>query len=71
MERWDQLLQLLGVHKDKLKRYFTIITLQREIEILSVTIMAQQQELDTFEPASHLLDARRSCRNSSCRSLRY
>ena len=55
MERWDQLLQLLGVHKDKFKRYCTIITLQREIETLSVTIMAQQQELDTFEPGSHLL----------------
>jgi len=31
MERWDQLLLLLGVHKDKLERYCTIITLQREI----------------------------------------
>ena len=56
MERWDQLLQLLGVHKDKLKRCCTIITLKKEIEILSVTIMALQQELDTFEPGSHLLD---------------
>ena len=56
MERWDQLLQLLGVHKDKLKRCCTIITLKKEIEILSVTIMALQQELGTFEPGSHLLD---------------
>ena len=56
MESWDQLLQLLGVHKDKLERYCTVITLQKEIDILSVTIMALQQELDTFEPGSHLLD---------------
>ena len=56
MERWDQLLGLLGVHKDKLERYCTIITLQREIETLSVTIMALQQEVDTPEPGSHLLD---------------
>ena len=56
MERWDQLLELLGVHKDKLERYCTIITLQREIETLSVSIMALQQELDTSEPGSHLLD---------------
>ena len=45
-----------AVHKDKLKRCCTIITLKKEIEILSVTIMALQQELDTFEPGSHLLD---------------
>jgi len=56
MERWEQLLKLLGVHRDKLERYCTIITLQREIETLSVTIMALQQELDTTEPGSHLLD---------------
>ena len=40
IERWDQLL----------------ITLQREIETLSITIMALQQELDTSEPGSYLLD---------------
>ena len=40
IERWDQLL----------------ITLQREIETLSVTIIALQQELGTSEPGSHLLD---------------
>ena len=40
IERWDQLL----------------ITLQREIETLSVTIIALQQELGTTEPGSHLLD---------------
>ena len=56
MERWDQLLQLLGVHKDKFKRYCTIITLQREIETLFVTIMAVQHKLDTSESGSHLLD---------------
>ena len=56
MERWDQLLELLGVHKDKLERYCTIITLQREIETLAVTILVLQQELDTAEPGSHLLD---------------
>ena len=40
IERWDQLL----------------ITLQREIETLSITIMALQQELDTSEPGSYPLD---------------
>ena len=55
-ERWDQLLLLLGVHKDKLERNCTIITLQREIETLSITIMALQQELDTSEPGSYPLD---------------
>ena len=49
-------LELLGVHEDKLERYCTIITLQRKIETLSVTIMALQQEPDTSEPGSHLLD---------------
>jgi spectrin beta len=56
MERWDQLLELLGVHKNKLERYCTIITLQREIDTLSVTIMALQQELDNSKPGSHLLN---------------
>ena len=37
---------MFGVQKDKLKQYCTIITLQRKIEILSVTIMALQQLLD-------------------------
>ena len=56
MKRWEDLLNLLGIHKDKLERYCTIITLQREIETLSVTIMALQQELASSEPGSHLLD---------------
>ena len=55
MERWDQLLQLLGVHKDKLERYCTISTLKREIETLSLTIMTLQQELDTSVQGSPLL----------------
>ena len=45
LDRWDQVLQLLGVDKDKL-----------EIETLSVIFIALQQELDTAEPGSHLLD---------------
>ena len=56
MERWDQLLELLGVHKDKLERYCTIITLQREIGTLSITTIALLQKLNTSEPGSHLLD---------------
>jgi hypothetical protein len=56
MERWDQLLELLGVHKNKLERYCTIITIQMEIVTLAVTFMVLQQELDTTEPGSHLLD---------------
>ena len=49
-------MELPGVHKNKLERYCTIITLQREIETFSVTIMLLQQELDTSKPGSHLLD---------------
>ena len=66
MERWDQLLLLLGVHKDKLEQYCTISTLQWEIETLSDTIMALQQS-----QAATCLMSRRSCRNSICRSIRY
>ena len=55
MERWDQLLQLLGVHKEESERYCSIVTLQREIETLSVIIMDFQQELDTSEPSNLLL----------------
>ena len=38
MSRWQELLSLLEVHRDKLERYCTIISLQREIETLSTTI---------------------------------
>ena len=55
MARLYQLLQLLGVHRDKSERYCTIITLQREMETLSVITMALQQELDT-ESTNLLLD---------------
>jgi spectrin beta len=46
MEWLGQLLELLGVQKDNL---------EREIDTLSVTIMALQQELDTSKPGSYLL----------------
>ena len=36
MTRWQQLLDLLKLHKDKLERYCTVINLQREIETLSL-----------------------------------
>ena len=36
MTRWQQLLNLLKLHKDKLERYCTVINLQREIETLSL-----------------------------------
>ena len=49
---------MLGVHKDKLERNYTFITLQRELETLSVTITALQQELNTSEPGHHLLDVK-------------
>ena len=52
------MLELLGVHKNKLERYCTIITLQREIDTLSVTIMALQQELDNSKSGSHLLNVK-------------
>ena len=35
MERWEQLLKLLGVYRDKLERYCTIITLQRDRDLVS------------------------------------
>ena len=38
MTRWQQLLDLLKLHKDKLERYCTVINLQREIETLSLVI---------------------------------
>ena len=38
MTRWQELLTLLEVHKDKLERYCTIITLQRELDTLASTI---------------------------------
>ena len=56
IERWEQVLELLGGHRDKLERYCTIITLQREIGTLSITTIALLQKLNTSEPGSHLLD---------------
>ena len=56
MTRWQELLALLEVHKDKLERYYTLISLQREIETLAATIRSLQQELESTEPGSHLLD---------------
>lgn len=38
MSRWAELLSLLEVHRDKLERYSTLISLQREIETLASTI---------------------------------
>ena len=45
-----------------MERYCTIITLQREIETLSVTLMLLQQELDTSKPGTHLLDVQEKLR---------
>ena len=56
MTRWQELLSLLEVHKDKLERYCTLISLQRDIETLASTIRSLQQELESTEPGSHLLD---------------
>ena len=39
MARWQELLSLLEVHRDRLERYCTLINLQREIETLDTTIM--------------------------------
>lgn len=38
MNRWQELLKLLEVHRDKLERYSTLISLQREIDTLATTI---------------------------------
>merc|ERR1719210_2890017 len=56
MGRWQELLSLLEVHRDKLERYCIIISLQREIETLASTIKLLQQELESTEPGIHLLD---------------
>ena len=49
MERWDQLHVIL-------RRSSTMISLVREIEIQSVTIMDLQQQKATLDPSNHLLD---------------
>ena len=49
MERWHQLQVML-------KRTCSFISLKRDLEILSGTIMAIQKNLGTLDPGSHLLD---------------
>ena len=39
-----------------LERYSSIITMQREIDTLAVTIQMLKQDLETSESGSHLLD---------------
>merc|ERR1719410_2219998 len=56
MARWQELLSLLEVHRDRLERYSIIISLQREIETLDTTIMLLHQEMESTEPGIHLLD---------------
>merc|ERR1719410_2824003 len=56
MSRWAELLSLLEVHRDKLERYSTLISLQREIETLASAIQLLQQEMESTEPGIHLLD---------------
>ena len=56
MTRWEQLLELLRVHKDKLERYCTVIGLQREIETLSLAIATLHTEFSSTEHGLHLLD---------------
>ena len=54
--RWQELLSLLEVHRDRLERYCTLINLQREIETLDTTIMLLHQEMESNEQGIHLLD---------------
>ena len=56
MTRWQQLLDLLKVHKDKLERYCTVINLQREIETLSIAIATLHTEFSSTDNGIHLLD---------------
>jgi spectrin beta len=56
MSRWQQLLDLLKLHKDKLERYCTVIGLQREIETLSLTISTLHTEFSSTDQGIHLLD---------------
>ena len=48
MTRWQQLLDLLKLHKDKLERYCTVINLQREIETLSLVNQTLPPTLQIF-----------------------
>merc|ERR1719210_2314009 len=56
MTRWQQLLDLLKLHKDKLERYCTVINLQREIETLSLAISTLHTEFSSTDNGIHLLD---------------
>lgn len=56
MARWQELLNLLKLHKDKLERYCSLINLQREIETLAITIKHLQSEFSSSDGGSHLLD---------------
>ena len=55
-ERWDQLLDLLRVHKEKLDMCSSITILQRDMQIIAETMKSLQHELESTEPGSHLLD---------------
>ena len=56
MEKWDQLLELLEVHKEKLERFSTITTLQRDMETFAESILGLQFEFELEDPGRHLLD---------------
>lgn len=56
MTRWQQLLDLLKLHKDKLERYCTVIGLQREIDTLSLAISTLHTDFSSTDNGIHLLD---------------
>merc|ERR1719233_1941086 len=57
MARWEELLQLLTSHKDKLERASYIINLQREIDTNITTVNNLQEDMKSESGAPiHLLD---------------
>lgn len=56
MTRWQELLDLLKLHKEKLERSSSIINLQMEIDTLILTIKHLQSEMSSAGGALHLLD---------------
>ena len=54
--RWQELLDLLKVHKDKLERSSAVINLEREIDTLTVTIKQLQVIIEILEVIKDIKD---------------
>ena len=56
MDRWEELLELLKKHKEKLERSSSILNLTMEIDTLILTIKQLQKEMSSDVGVLHLLD---------------